>query len=183
MGSAPKEPAGEPAGRDLSQRACHLGAEDSTEAFKAFGGSVLYGIDATALHTCDALYPRMGKEGFQRIVFNFPALDEAATQELRAANPSRVVPASVPQLIAGWFASVLKGKMLAKNGQLHLTLPPSRAAEWDVKGLAGTAGLRILSVRPFDDSELHTHGYAGARSVEVLAEEKAEAVTYTLVSK
>ena len=53
-----------------------------------------------------------------------------------------MVPASVPQLIAGWFASVLKGKMLAKNGQLHLTLPPSRAAEWDVKGLAGTAGLR-----------------------------------------
>ena len=38
-------------------------------------------------------------------------------------------------------------------------------------------------MRPFDDSELHTHGYAGARSVEVLAEEKAEAVTYALVSK
>ena len=64
--SAPKEPAGEPAGRDLSQRACHLGAEDSTEAFKAFGGSVLYGIDATALHTCDALYPRMGKVSLLR---------------------------------------------------------------------------------------------------------------------
>lgn len=94
-----------------------------------------------------------------------------------------MVPASVPQLIAGWFASVLKGKMLAKNGQLQLTLPPSRAAEWDVKGLANAAGLRILSVRPFDDSELHTHGYAGARSVEVLAEEGALAMTYTLVSK
>ena len=43
-----------------------VGAEDSTEAFKAFGGSVLYGIDATALHTCDALYPRMGKVSLLR---------------------------------------------------------------------------------------------------------------------
>ena len=60
------EASGEPAGRDLSQRVSHLGAEDSTEAFKAFGGSVMYGIDATALHTCDALYPRMGKVSLLR---------------------------------------------------------------------------------------------------------------------
>ena len=58
------------------------------------------------------------------------------------ADPKRVLPASVPQLIAGWFASVLKGKMLAQGGQLQLTLPPSRAAEWEVKGLAAAAGLR-----------------------------------------
>lgn len=42
------------------------GAEDNTEAVKAFGGTVLYGVDATSLHTCDALYPRMGKDGSQR---------------------------------------------------------------------------------------------------------------------
>ena len=42
------------------------GAEDNTEAFKAFGGTVLYGVDATALHRCDALYPRMGKVGLLR---------------------------------------------------------------------------------------------------------------------
>jgi hypothetical protein len=52
------------------------GAEDSTEAFKAFGGTVLYGIDATALHTCDALYPRMGKVSLLR-------------DRTQACNPSR----------------------------------------------------------------------------------------------
>ena len=43
------------------------GAEDSTEAFKAFGGTVMYGVDATALHTCDRLYPRMGKASLLQI--------------------------------------------------------------------------------------------------------------------
>ena len=118
------------------------GAEDNIETVKAFGGTVLHRVDATALHACDALQQTKKKgRHFDRIVFNFPCSSAGGHK----ARPADLVIADQQALLRGCFKSVLSGKLLATLGQIHITLRPADASKWDLVTLAKLAGLRVHS--------------------------------------
>ena len=138
------------------------GAEDNIEMVKAFGGSVLHRVDATALHTCQALHGRKCQAGFERIVFNFPvgsgnvgsscsSYQDPKQREGRSFGAVADTQALLRQL----FKSALAGKLLAASGQIHITLRPADATAWDIVTLAKIAGLGVTSCGNFDPTKFH----------------------------
>lgn len=147
---------------DEATTLAHGEGEDNVETVRAFGGTVAFRCDATALHACEAVQRRAQKRGFERIVFNFPL---AATRHV----------ADQQALLRGLFAAVLSDRpgsprLLAKGGEVHLTLRPSDAAAWELATLAKLAGLRVRSSAPFDASRFQGyvprlgHGPAAAEA-------------------
>jgi hypothetical protein len=140
--------------------------EDNVEMVSAFGGHVLHGVDATALHTSEEVRRQAHKFGgsFERVVFDLLPRSSAGSVADHQAH------------LRQCFRSVLKGRLLAKPGpsrsagQIHVLLTAAAGAEWGVATLATAAGLRVhSSPRP-----LEIEGYEPPCGVE-------EAVSYAFV--
>jgi hypothetical protein len=117
-------------------------AEDNVETVRAFGGSVRFRVDATALPGRE-LRP---KSGFDRIVLNFPSVSTTSSSKQQAV-------AEQQSLLRGIFKSVLSNRLLnATGGELHITLRTSEADEWSIVTLAKFFGLRVRSCSKFDAS-------------------------------
>ena len=124
-------------------------AEDNVETVKAFGGTVLFKVGPTTLleGPCASLHPR---KGWQRIVVNLPVgTHSSAKAPSQQAQPSsgplpahRAVEAG-QALLRGCFKAILSGRLLAKSGELHLTMRASDAASFNLTTIAKVAGLRI----------------------------------------
>jgi hypothetical protein len=134
-------------------------AEDNVELVKAFGGAVAFKVDATNCAASERVSKR-GAKGFERIVFNFPSAAAAA------GAPHQLVEAS-QALLRGLFKSVLSGRLLARAGEMHVTLRPSEALKWRLVDLAKLAGMRVKACGPFD-----------AAACEGYVPPPGEAVTY-----
>jgi len=149
-------------------------AEDNLETVKAFGGSVLFRVDATELHASEEVVRRGGK-GYGRIVFNFPLAVECGSGSGSGAQSGAQQAIDPNQkLLRGVFKSILRSRLLCESsGELHLTLSASTAAEWKLLEMARIAGLRVKSCCPFDETRYH--GYAAP------AASARDAVTYVLV--
>ena len=141
--------------------------EDNVEAVKAFGGTVCFKVDATALHASELVMARAGKRGYDRIVFNFPA------SELKTTSSQQAVEAN-QGLLRGMLKSILSNRLLKGSaaGELHLTMRPSDAAEWKLVDISRIAGLRMRSTAPFDAARYQ--GYEATGGVD-------GAVTYILI--
>jgi 25S rRNA (uracil2634-N3)-methyltransferase len=118
------------------------GAEDNVETIRACGGTVLFGVDASRLHSGQDVGR---KKGFDRVVFNFPLVNGGRPRDppaFTAANQS---------LLREVFHHVSTGSLLAENGELHITLPRGQPYDgWSLPTLAKLARLRVKRAVPFD---------------------------------
>jgi len=120
-------------------------AEDNVETIKAFGGSVAFKVDATQLQSSDTVMQRGGRNGYERIIFNFPCATSGAAFKPSATDENQA-------LLRGLFKSVLSRGLLCKQppGELQLTLRNSEARDWKLVEVAKLAGLRVRSCIPFE---------------------------------
>ena len=140
-------------------------AEDSIETVRAFGGSVLYKVDATDLQANEEVVRRATKKGYQRIVFNFPSVPSSI--------PSHQAVEASQALLRGVLKSVLSSRLLCTvSGELHVTLSRADGASWSLVDIARIAGMCVKSCTPFDASR-----YQGYEAPEPAG----DAVTYVLV--
>lgn len=127
-------------------------AEDNLETIKAFGGSVLFRVDATDLLESEGVTKRGKKGGFERVVFNFPSASSSSMPAHQSIEANQT-------LLRGLFKSLLSSQLLCKaGGELHLTLSAAKASEWKLLEMTTIAGLRVKSTSPFDTARYH--GYA-----------------------
>jgi len=121
-------------------------AEDNVETIKAFGGSCVFKVDATALGSSAVVMGR-AKKGFDKIVFNFPAANSGASSGSIEAHQS---------LLRGLFKSVLSSRLLREaKGELHITMHSMDAAQWKLVEMASIAGLRLKACTEFDAPKYH----------------------------
>ena len=133
---------------ESSTLASYPEAEDNIETIKAFGGKLVFKVDATALDT-SALG---GKKGFDKILFNFPATDSCSSN---SSNSSNSIEAH-QSLLRGLFKSVLSGRLLKEaTGELHVTTHTAEAATWKLVEIANIAGLRLKAVTEFRPGMYH----------------------------
>jgi len=128
-------------------------ALDNCETVKAFGGTVLFRVDATRLAQSEAV--RRAKKGYDRIVFNFPCVGEA--------TPARASIAENQELLRGIFASA--SPLLAKEGELHVTLWRGEPYDsWTIVALARLEGMRAKGCCPFDGTMYQSSAAAAQRA-------------------
>ena len=108
-----------------------------------------------------------GKKGYQRIVFNFPAI--------AASTPSHQTIEANQALLRGLLKSVLSSRLLCQTtGELHITLSRADAASWKLVEIAKIAGMRVQSCGHFEASRYQ--GYVAPDEAAA-----ADAVTYVFV--
>lgn len=96
------------------------------------GAEVLHSVDATDL---DGTLRSQGVDGgFQFVVFPFP---RASLN--RAGNPAN------SRLLLNFFLSVAQHGFLLDSGFVQLVMLKAQYEEWDVNGMASSAGLRLVS--------------------------------------
>ena len=124
-------------------------AEDNVETVKAFGGTVAFRVDPTALHASEAVV-RRGAKGYQRVLLHLPAASAKQAAHLAIAENE--------QMLRGVFKSVLSNRLLKSGGELHVTIRPAEAESWNLVTLAKIAGLRVRACVPFcaDDFQGYT---------------------------
>jgi 25S rRNA (uracil2634-N3)-methyltransferase len=120
------------------------GAEDNVETIRACGGTVLFGVDASRLHSG---HDAGRKRGFDRVVFNFPLVSGG-----RPKDPPAITGAN-QLLLREVFQNASTGSFLAEAGELHITVPRGQPYEgWSLPTLAKLAKLRVKRAVPFEMS-------------------------------
>lgn len=121
--------------------------EDNLETVRAFGGTVVFRVDATALRASESVM-RRGKKGYERVVMHFPSAPASSTPAPLAVEANQA-------LLRSTLKSVLSSRLLLQpGGEIHVTLRPSEAAKWKVVEIAKLVGLRVRSCSPFDAAQL-----------------------------
>ena len=130
---------------ESSTLASYPEAEDNLETVKAFGGKLVFKVDATALDTSAV----GGKKGFDKIIFNFPATDSCSSNSSSSVEVHQ-------SLLRGLFKSVLSGRLLKEaTGELHVTTHTAEAATWKLVEIANIAGLRLKACTEFRPDKYH----------------------------
>lgn len=129
-------------------------AEDNLETVKAFGGCCAFRVDATAL-TESAMVVNRAKKGFDKIAFNFPALDSPDSSSSSSIEAHQ-------SLLRGMFKSVLSGRLLRETtGEILITAHTTAAARWKLVEIASIAGLRLKACTDFDPDKYHGYVPSG----------------------
>ena len=119
----------------------HVDAVDNVETVKAFGGTLAFRVDPTALHASEAVV-RRGAKGYERVLLHLPAASAKQAAHLAVAENEA--------LLRGVFKSVLSNRLLKNGtGELHVTLRLAEAESWSLVALAKLAGLRVKACTPF----------------------------------
>ena len=116
------------------------GVKTTIQQIEKAGGTVLHGVDATALDDTEEL--SKGRK-FHRIVFNFPHIGGGTQEDVKLNQ----------ELLREYFIQCLP--RLHPKGEAHVTLRGTIFYEsWDVVGQAEMGGMRLARVEKFDTKKL-----------------------------
>ena len=140
----------------------YAAAAENIEMVRSLGGQVILGVDATRLAAGQAASVAVrraaGKQGFDRIVFNFPHAGSGTKDQARNIAEHQA-------LLRGFFCSVTStSSLLAEQGEVHVTVKRGEPYDsWNVVVLAKLAGLRVRNCVDFVPSRYP--GYAHRRTI------------------
>jgi 25S rRNA (uracil2634-N3)-methyltransferase len=119
----------------------YKGVQSTITSLQRIGAKVLHGVDATNLEENEEL--EVGIDTFQRIVFNFPHIGGATTEDVQLNKT----------LLLDYFLS--SKLFLSSGGETHVTLRSTLFYEsWDVVAQAKEAGFRLVRKEPFQTNQL-----------------------------
>ena len=125
--------------------------EANVETIRNLGGTVLFGVDATACH----LHGLLSRAHFERIIFNFPHAGSGIKDQQRNIATNQA-------LLRGSFTSA--SALLCGGGQLHVTLKRGEPYDsWSAVPLAKLCGLRVAHCTPFSSATYP--GYEHRRTI------------------
>ena len=116
--------------------------EDNVETVKAFGGTVCFKVDATALHASELVMARAGKRGYDRIVFNFPASELKTTSSPTSSRSQPKPTAWYARLSSPIVRSRVRPLASCTSPCAHPTRPSGSLSTF--RGLLGCACARLL---------------------------------------
>jgi 25S rRNA (uracil2634-N3)-methyltransferase len=119
----------------------YKGVQSTITSLQRIGAKVVHGVDATNLEENEEL--EVGIDTFQRIVFNFPHIGGATTEDVQLNKT----------LLLDYFLS--SKLFLSSGGETHVTLRSTLFYEsWDVVAQAKEAGFRLVRKEPFQTNQL-----------------------------